>query len=194
VPAHRRVLIVEKEKSSPTWIDVKASLLAFDRAGLLGLIQNLYAVSKDNEAFLHARLGLGRKQLEPYKARISKSICPDMMRNEPISISKAKKAIADYEKAIGHPEGLAELSIFYCEEAVNFLESCSMEDEGYFVALIRTYGRALTFVSKLSPAERSAYLKRLDKLRPRSRCVAWGVEDNLNDLWYGADLDSQRSE
>jgi hypothetical protein len=103
---------VVKEKSSPTWIDVKASLLAFDRAGLLGLIQALYAGSKDNEAFLHARLGLGRKQLEPYKARISKSICPDMMRSEPISISKAKKAIADYKRAIGHPEGLAELSIF----------------------------------------------------------------------------------
>ena len=90
------------------------------------MIQDLYAVSNDNEAFLHARLGLGRRQLEPYKARISKSICPDMMRNEPISVSKAKKAIADYKKAIGHPEGLAELSIFYCEEALNFLESCSM--------------------------------------------------------------------
>jgi hypothetical protein len=62
-------------------IDVKASLLAFDRTGLLGLIQDLYAVSKNNEAFLHARLGLGRKQLEPYKTRISKSICPDMMRS-----------------------------------------------------------------------------------------------------------------
>jgi hypothetical protein len=25
----------------------------------------------------------------------------------------------------------------YCEEAFGFLESCSMEDEGYFAALIR---------------------------------------------------------
>jgi hypothetical protein len=185
---------VVKEKSSPTWIDVKASLLTFDRTGLLGLIQDLYAVSKDNEAFLHARLGLGRNQLEPYRTRISKSISPDMMRNEPISVSKAKKAIADYKKAIGNPEGLAELSIFYCEEAINFLESCSFEDEGYFVALIRMYGRALTFVLKLTPGERADYLKRLDKLRPRSRCVGWGVEDNLNELWSDADLNCQQSE
>jgi hypothetical protein len=104
---------VANEKGSPTWIDVKASLLAFDRAGLLGLIQDLYAVSRNNQAFLHARLGLGRDHLEPYKASISRWICPDMMRNQPISVSKAKKAIADYNKAIGHPEGLAELSIFY---------------------------------------------------------------------------------
>jgi hypothetical protein len=69
-----------------------------------------------------------------------------------------------------------------------------MEDEGYFVALIRMYGRALTLVSKLAPAERAAYLERLDKLRPRSRCVASGVEDNLNDLWHDADLDGHLSE
>jgi hypothetical protein len=185
---------VAEEKNFPTWIDVKASLLAFDRAGLLGLIQDLYGVSKDNEAFLHARLGLGRDQLEPYKARISKSICPDIMKNAPVSVSKAKKAIADYKKAIGRPEGLAELSIFYCEQALSFLESCGLEDESYFVALIRMYGRALTFVSKLALAERAPYFKRLDELRPRSRYVGWGVEDNLNDLWYDADLDGHLSE
>jgi len=39
-------------------------------------------------------------------------------------VSKAKKAIADYKKAIGRPDGMAELSIFYCEEAFGFLESC----------------------------------------------------------------------
>jgi hypothetical protein len=185
---------VAQEKRSPTWIDVKASLLGFDRAGLLGLLQALYAVSKDNEAFLHARLGLGRDQLEPYKARISTWLCPDIMRNEPVSVSKAKKVIADYKKAIGRPEGLAELSIFYCEEAVSFLESYGMEDEGYFVALIRMYDRALIFASKLAPAERRSYVERLDKLRPRSRYVQWGVEDNLNDLWHAADLDGYRSE
>jgi hypothetical protein len=112
------------------------------------------------------------------------------MRNEPVSVSKAKKAIADYKKAIGRPDGLAELSIFYCEEAFSFLESCSMEDEGYFVALIRMYDQALAFVLKLPPTGRANYRERLEKLRLRSRHVGWGVEDNLNDLWYAADLDS----
>jgi hypothetical protein len=46
-----------------------------------------------------------------------------------------------------------------------------MEDERYFVALVRIYDRALTFVSNLPAAERAAYLERLDKLRPRSRHV-----------------------
>ena len=31
----------------PIWSDVKAKLVGFDRAGLIGLIQDLYAASKD---------------------------------------------------------------------------------------------------------------------------------------------------
>jgi hypothetical protein len=186
--------VAKEKKASPTWIDVKAALGAFDRAGLFGVVQDLYAVGKDNQAFLHARLGLGRDQLQVYKARISTWICPDIMRDEPVSVSKAKKAIADYKKAIGRLEGLAELSIFYCEEAFGFLESCGMEDENYFVALIRMYDNALACVLKLPPTERLTYIERLDKLRLRSRSVGWGVEDNVNDLWHDADLDNDRGE
>src|SRR5882757_7414299 len=153
------------------------------------LVQDLYTASKDNQAFLHARLGLGHDQLQPFKASISNWICPDVMKNQPISISKAKKAIADYKKAIGRPDGMAELSIFYCEEAFGFLESCSMEDESYFVALIRMYERSLEFVLSLPPAERATFLERLDKLRSRGRHVGWGVQDELNRLWYAAALD-----
>ncbi len=65
----------------PSWKAVKAALQSLDRAGLLGLVQDLYAVDRDNQAFLHARLGLGSDQLAPYKAIISRWICPDLMRN-----------------------------------------------------------------------------------------------------------------
>jgi hypothetical protein len=183
------VAVVRSKNALPTWSDVRAALLDFDRAGLQGLVQDLYTAGKDNQAFLHARLGLGHDQLRPFKASISRSISPDTMKGQPISVSKAKKAIADYKKAIGHPNGMAELSIFYCEEAFGFLESCSIEDEAYFAALIRMYGRSIEFVSRLPPAERSTYLERLDKLRSHGRNVGWGVEEELNSLWYAADLD-----
>lgn len=173
---------------SPTWIDVKAALLNFDRAGLLGLVQDLYAGSKGNQAFLHARLGLGDDQLKPYKATISESICPDLMRGQPVSVSKAKKAISDYKKAIGQPKGLAELTIIYCEEAFNFLETCGFEDEGYFLSLIRMYSQALGFVSNLPPDARTDYVDRLDKVRLRGRHVGYGVEDELNSLWYDSEF------
>jgi hypothetical protein len=161
-------------------------------AGLLGLVQDLYTTSKDNQAFLHARLGLGDDQLQPFKVSISNWIYPDLAKSRPISISKAKKAIADYKKAIGRPDGMAELCIFYCEEAFGFLESCSMEDESYFVALIRMYERSLEFVLSLPPAERANYVERLDKLRSRGRHVGWGVQDELNSRWDAAALDEHQ--
>jgi predicted secreted hydrolase len=76
----RFVAVVRSKNASPTWSNIRAALLHFDRAGLLGLVQDLYAASKDNQAFLHARLGLGHDQLQPFKARISNWICPDVMK------------------------------------------------------------------------------------------------------------------
>ena len=40
------------KKSAPSWSGVKAKLADVDRAGLIGLVQDLYAASKDNQAFL----------------------------------------------------------------------------------------------------------------------------------------------
>jgi hypothetical protein len=189
ITARRGVDVASEKTTSPSWSDVRAALLTFDRAGLQGLVQDLYAASKDNQASLHARLGLGHDQLKPYKSIISRWINPDATRDQPISVSKAKKAITDYKKAIGRPDGLAELSLYYCEEAFSFLESCGMEDEGYFLALIRMYAQALDLVSKLPATERHAYVERLDKLRSRARHVGWGVQEELNDLWHTAGLD-----
>ncbi|MDP1585373.1 MAG: hypothetical protein Q8M18_18295 [Bradyrhizobium sp.] len=199
MPAHKALFegfmtVVRSKNASPTWNDVKTALLDFDRAGLRGLVQDLYSASKDNQAFLHARLGLGHDQLQPFKASISRWISPDPMKGQPISVSKAKKAIADYKKAIGRRDGMAELSLFYCEEALGFLESCSMDDENYFAALIRMYGRSLEIVSSLPSAERSTYLDRLDKLRSRGRNVGWVVEEEFNSLWHAAAPDEQQGE
>ena len=99
------------------------------------------------------------------------------------------KAIADYQKAIGEPAGLAELSIFYCEEAFSLLESCVFEDGRYFVALIRMYDQAVKRVLDLPVAERHGYAKRLGNLRSRARPIGWGIEDELDGVWYEAGLD-----
>ncbi len=102
------------------WTDVKAKLAGFDRPGLLGLIQDLYAAHKDNRAFLHARFGLTEDVLEPYKETIDRWLWPDVFRNQDTSVSKAKQAISDYKKAVGEPEGLVELMVFYCERSAGF--------------------------------------------------------------------------
>jgi len=66
-------------KKKPTWTDLKRALADLDRDALLGLVHDLYAAGKENKAFLHTRFGLGDDVLEPYKAPISRWVCPDVV-------------------------------------------------------------------------------------------------------------------
>ncbi len=169
-------------KKKPSWTDLKRNLADLDRIALLGLVQDLYAANKDNQAFLNARFGLGDDVLKPYKATISRWVCPDVMRNQDISVSKAKKAISDYKKAVGHPDGLAELTVFYCESSADFLGGCSIDDEVFFNALVRMFEQALKFISELDPSQQEQYLERLDVVQHEGHDWGWGVGEDMDGL------------
>jgi len=171
-----------KPKSQPTWTDVKAKLADFDRAALLGLIQSLYAAHKDNQTFLHARFGLAEDVLEPYKKTIDRWLWPDVFRKQDTSVSQAKRAIADYRKAVGDPEGLAELMVFYCEQAAGFCSDIANDDEGYFDALVRMFEQALKLANALSAERRDDLMTRLDRVRVISHDFGYGVGDEMDSL------------
>ena len=172
------------EPRETTWNDLKAELAQFDRAGLLGLLKDLCALRPENRAFLAARLGVGSDPLTPFKKLISRWVYPDLMKGQGVSVAKAKKAIADYRKAIGRPEGMAELCIFYCEEAARLIGDCGMEDEAYFSALVRMFEQGLTEATESPNAERDKMLKRLDAVRGSLRGIGWGVSDAVNEIWH----------
>ena len=176
-----------KKKNTPCWSDVKTKLADFDRVGLIGLVQDLYTASKNNQAFLHARFALGDDVLKPYKAVITQWINPADLR-KPQSVAKAKKAISDYKKALGQPEGLAELTVFYCEEVFDFLAGCGMDDEGFFDALVRMFEQALKYVLELPEAQQASFIARLDRLRQLGQNVGWGVGDDFDRFWSEAGL------
>jgi len=173
---------VATKKSAPSWGDVKIRLADFDRAGLISLVQDLYAASKDNQSFLHARFALGGDVLKPYKATIDRWLWPDVFKNQDTSVAKAKKAIADFKKAIGQPEGMAELMVFYCERAAGFSNDVGLQDEGYFDALIRMFGQALKVIDALPVNCRPALIARLDAVRRISHNVGYGISDDMADL------------
>jgi hypothetical protein len=171
----------KSSKKKPTGTDLKRQLVDRDRPALLGLIQDLYTASKSNQAFLHARFALCEDVLEPYKTTIDRWICPDVMRNQDISVAKAKKAISDYKKAIGRPEGLAELTVFYCESCMNLLGFCGMDDEGYFNALVRMFEQALKAIAALEPSQQEDFVERLEPVRSEGHNWGWGVGDDMDD-------------
>jgi len=169
-------------KKKPTWNDLKCTIGGLGRDALLGLVHDLYAASKENKTFLHARFGLGDDVLEPYKATISRWVCPDVMRNQDYSVSKAKKAISDYKKALGHAGGLAELTVFYCESCRDFFGFCSVDDEVYFNALVRMFEQALKWIRQLDSDQQEHYLERLDSVHYQADDWGWGVSSDMGEL------------
>lgn len=174
-------------KTSPSWSDVKAKLAELDRNELIAILQALYSTGQDNKFFLHTRFNLGEDPLEPFKNTITHWINPPNLRN-PISISKAKRAISYYKKALGQPEGLAELAVHYCEEAFSLLSNCSVDDESYYNAIARMFEQALKHIQALTKQQQTPFLKRLGPLRQLGHEVGWGLGDDLDELWQDAGL------
>ncbi|MFT3906695.1 MAG: hypothetical protein QM718_10355 [Steroidobacteraceae bacterium] len=179
----------KSRKSAASWSDVKAKLVDFDRAGLFGLLQDLYAASKENQAFLHARFGLGDDVLKPYKTTIDRWLWPDVFKRQDFSAAKARKAVSDYRKAVGDATGLAELTVFYCERAAGFCSDVGLQDEGYFNALVRMFEQALTTISTLPESSRRPLLDRLDAVRQRSHDFGYGVGDDMDELCSRSGID-----
>ena len=180
-----------KPRSQPAWTDIKARLAGFDRRGLMGLIQDLYAAHKENRTFLHARFGVGSDSLGPCvgsdslgpcKETLDRWLWPDVLRNQDTSVAKAKQAISGYRKAVGDPAGLAELMVFYCERAAGFCNDLGNQDEGYFDALVRMFEQALKVIGQLPVPDRDVLIARLDRVRVISHNFGYGVGDDMDSL------------
>jgi len=176
-------------KAHVAWSQVKAKLTDFDRAGLVALLQDLYAASKETQAFLHSRFGLGGDPLEPYKRSIARSLWPDW--NKPTSVAAAKNAISDYGKAKGRAEDMAELMIFFCEQAAGFIRDAGLQDESYIDALLRMYGRALAAAAVLQNPRRAEQFERLGRVRALCRDIGYGVFDEMTTLLEGSGCSQQ---
>ena len=158
-------------RTKPGWSDVKARLASFNRAELLALVQSLYAASRDNQAFLHARLDLGSDPIAPYKETISRWVHPDVYKGQDYSVSKAKKAISDYKKAIA------------------FANAYGLDDESFYDSLGRMFKQAVTHALALSEAGQEPFLERLGKVMAVGQDMGWGVGYAFADTWAKAGLD-----
>ena len=169
-------------KSKLRWAEVKTHLASFDRAALLGVLQDLYGADERNRAFLHARFGLREDPLQTYKEIIDASLCPDVIRGQRTSVSTARRAITQYKKALGDPVGITELLVFYCERAAGFCHDVDHRDTAYFNALVRMFEQALKARVGLNKNVQNDLLARLDHVRRIGRQLGNGVGEEMDVL------------
>ena len=87
---------------------------------MVSLVAEIYQLSKQNQAFLHARYADAEAAMEDCKKIISDCLYPDVQRDRPLQVAKAKKAVADFCKAVAEPMRHAELMVFFLEQGNAF--------------------------------------------------------------------------
>ena len=174
-------LRAKRNTSGPTWSDVNAAVVNLGQTQLVKLVADLYRLSKENQAFLHARFSVGDDPLGPYKKTIHECMYPDVFSNQPVQVSKAKRTISSYSKAVGDPLGEAELMTFPVECGNNFTADFGDIDEAFYDALIRMYRRAIDKVLSLPEEQRSEFKDRLEAIMSSSSDIGWGYHDMLSD-------------
>ena len=104
-----------KSKKSASWSNVKARLSSMDRAGLTGVIRDLYEASSANRRFLHARFVPAAATLDEYRKLVGTAVFPDPLSQRPIRLREAADTDADYRRSTGDLVGMVDLLLTFVE-------------------------------------------------------------------------------
>lgn len=85
-------------------------------------------------------------------------------------------------EVLGKPQDIAELEVFYCESCGYFLESISLDDEYYCLALERMFERTINSTLLLSKKRQEKLFARLDWVFCHSENWDWDVRGGLETI------------
>ena len=175
-----------KKNKKTTWNDLKKEVVELDHSQMVDLIKDLYRLSKSNSDFLHARFSVGDDLISPYKKIVGNSMHPDIFKDEPVKISRAKKAISDYSKATGDEIGIIDIMIFFVESGNNYTLQIGDIDQEFYNSLCSMYAKAVENVISLPEGEQEEFRERLRMIMESSLGIGWGYHDDLCDSYYKA--------
>ena len=167
---------------SSQWKDIRSRLNQTSQGDLINLVGELYKLSQQTQLFLETRFGNQQGGLEEYKLIIEESICPAEPWKRDVSLSTGRKAIRDYKKALGDPEGLIDLMIYYCECGVNFTNQFGDIDERFYASIESMYESTLQLLKKHNHCK-EIYITRVEDIVSNTRNIGWGFHDTLSDIF-----------
>ena len=183
---------INKPKSS-YWTEIKQVLAQCSQNDLLGLIADLYALSKQNKDFLNARFIRDNKAIEQYKNKVQRYLAPDepWKSSQKVSLKEAKKAISDYKKAANDQIGLIDLMVYYVECGTDFL--CEYGDmyEQYYISLESVFENVLKLMQQHPVREMEDFIVRLAEVVKKADHTGWGYYDTISSLLNDAYADKE---
>ena len=167
------------------WGKVKEVLVDKDSKELLLLVKDLYSLNKDNKTFIQTKYSL-IDSIKPYKDIIEQSLYPDPIKNDPINLSNGRKAISRYKKAVGDPNGVLELMVYYVECGNQLTVDYGDIDEKFYNSLESMFIDVLKILMESKQETIDKYLPRLRNLVGKAKGIGWGYYDNMSDYLFEA--------
>ena len=182
--------MAKKEKPANSWRDIRAILSKADDSEVLKLVGELYALRKENQDFLHARYLKDADILVPYKETIARYISPAEPWKNPVKTSLARKAISDYRKAVGDPEKLTELMLFYVECGVGHILDWDDNDDAMQNSIFRVFAEGMETLDRCEKDVAGKLLPRFEAVVQSTANMNWGFYEALRDTFeiYAPDV------
>jgi hypothetical protein len=165
---------------------VKSAVIKLSHDELLSLVAELYRLSKQNQAFLHARFADAEAAMDDCKVVVADCLYPDVQRNRPLQVAKAKKVVADFCKAVANPIAQADLMLVFLEQGNAFTVEYGDVDASFYNALLTMATRAAETICVLPQELQQPFRDRLAEIVRSSSGVGWGYHDELAQLYVAA--------
>jgi len=169
-----------------TWSSVKAAVAKLSQEELLSLVAELYRLSKANQNFLQARFANAEAAMVDCKKIIAECLYPDVLRDRPLQVAKAKKAVGDFCSAVADPIAHADLMLFFVEQGNAFTVEYGDIDAGFYNALLTMARRAVQAIGSLQKELQEPFRERLAEVVRSSSGIGWGYHDDLADIYAAA--------
>ncbi|MGO4909918.1 hypothetical protein ACEN2J_16475 [Pseudorhodobacter sp. W20_MBD10_FR17] len=172
--------------AKPSWKDIKPVLAGFSATQLLGLVQDLYGLSKPNAAFMHARFLSDSAQsdhLAAYKMRIQQALCPKQPWKQGVRLAEGRKAISDFKKANGNIRDTLALMTHYIKCGNDFTLEFGDIDAAFYDSLSSMFSKIVKCL--IDEGNHDLFVEFLPLLDAEFQRVdgkvGWGYPDEMAD-------------
>jgi|GEM_PF-1379702 len=169
-----------KQRPSPTRgpgkREVRKLLSTLSREALVDEVMRMYDDFAPVREYLSMRVSPDDTAVrEKYKRIIDREFSSSLMRNPRLSV--ARKAVLDYRKVAASAEGIADVMLYYVEQAVELALDVGT-DEAMVLSILRMYRDAVDHVVKNELQDRFRERSR----RVVDREIGYGVSDAMKDF------------
>lgn len=156
--------------------------MSMDKSEIIKMVLELYSARKEAKEYLdfYAEPNEGQK-LEEYKHIVREEFYPSRNREPKTRFSVCRKALSDFKKLKPSEDSVAELMVFYMENACQFTYDYGDMWEQFYDSVESNFDKTLRHIVLYDLWDK--YDSRIKQcLRWASPC-GWGFPDALNDMY-----------